>query len=327
MSNNNILLPSKPRVVEESANIGRYEIDGLYPGYGHTLGNSLRRIILSSLTGAAITSVKIKSVSHEFSSIKGVKEDVINIILNLKKFRFSISSDEVQTVTVKVKGAKKVTGDDLKLPGQVTLANPDMPICTITDKDTEFDAEFTIEKGIGYVPKELLKKDRVEIGTIHLDAAFSPVVQANYDVEQMRVGDRTDFNKLKLFIQTDGTISPKEALEKSIEIMITQLKAIVGFKEDDLEDFKKAKTESVSEESEKHEAEDNEAMSEVLKTRIESLELSNRTMNSLVSANIRSVGGLIRKKEKDILEFEGIGAKGLDEIKDVLKGMGLSLKA
>lgn len=327
MSNNNILLPSKPRVVEESANIGRYEIDGLYPGYGHTLGNSLRRIILSSLTGAAITSVKIKGVSHEFSSIKGVKEDVINIILNLKKLRFSVSSDEVQNVTVKVKGAKKITGADLKLPGQVTLANPEMTICTLTDKDTEFDAEFTIEKGIGYVPKELLKKDRVEIGAINLDAAFSPVVQANYDVEQMRVGDRTDFNKLKLFIQTDGTISPKEALEKSIEIMITQLKAIVGFKEDDLEEFKKTKTESVSSTDEKHSAEDDEAMSEVLKTRIESLELSNRTMNSLVSANIRSVGGLIRKKEKDILEFEGIGAKGLDEIKDVLKTMGLSLKA
>lgn len=327
MSNNNILLPSKPRVVEESANIGRYEIDGLYPGYGHTLGNSLRRIILSSLTGAAITSVKIKGVSHEFSSIKGVKEDVINIILNLKKLRFAITSDEVQTVTVKVKGAKKVTGGDFKLPGQVTLANPELTICTLTDKDTEFDAEFTIEKGIGYVPKELLKKDRVEIGAINLDAAFSPVVQANYDVEQMRVGDRTDFNKLKLFIQTDGTISPKEALEKSIEIMITQLKAIVGFKEDALEDFKNTKAEAASSSDEKHSAEDDEDMSEVLKTRIESLELSNRTMNSLVSANIRSVGGLIRKKEKDILEFEGIGAKGVDEIKEVLKGMGLSLKA
>ncbi len=326
MTNNNILLPSKPRVVEESANIGRYEIDGLYPGYGHTLGNSLRRIILSSLTGAAITSVKISGASHEFSSIKGVKEDVINIILNLKKLRFSISSDETQTVSVKIKGAKKITGADLKLPGQVTLANPEMPICTLTDKDSEFDAEFTIEKGIGYVPKELLKKDRVEIGTIHLDAAFSPIVQANYDVEQMRVGDRTDFNKLKMFIQTDGTISPKEALEKSIEIMITQLKAIVGFKEDELESFKNTKSEvAVSEE--KHEAEDDEAMSEVLKTRIESLDLSNRTMNSLVSANIRSVGGLIRKKEKDILEFEGIGAKGVDEIKAVLKEMGLSLKA
>lgn len=153
------------------------------------------------------------------------------------------------------------------------------------------------------------------------------MVQANYDVEQMRVGDRTDFNKLKLFIQTDGTISPKEALEKSIEIMITQLKAIVGFKEDALEDFKNTKAEAASSSDEKHSAEDDEAMSEVLKTRIESLELSNRTMNSLVSANIRSVGGLIRKKEKDILEFEGIGAKGVDEIKEVLKGMGLSLKA
>ena len=326
MTNNNILLPSKPRVVEESSTLGKYEIDGLYPGYGHTLGNSLRRIILSSLTGAAVTSIKIDGVSHEFSSIKGVKEDVINIILNLKKLRFAISSDEEQVVSVKVKGAKKITGADLKLPGQVTLSNPEMLIATLTDKDAEFEAEITIEKGIGYVPKELLKKDRVEIGTIHLDAAFSPIVQANYDVEQMRVGDRTDFNKLKLMIQTDGTITPKEAMEKSIEIMITQLKAIVGFKEDDLEEFKKPKAESASGASESHDAEGDEEMSEVLKTRIESLELSNRTMNSLVSANIRSVGGLIRKKENDILDIEGIGQKGLDEIKGVLKGMGLSLK-
>lgn len=326
MTNNNILLPSKPRVVEESATVGKYEIDGLYPGYGHTLGNSLRRIILSSLTGAAVTSIKIAGVSHEFSSIKGVKEDVINIILNLKKLRFSISSDEAQVVTVKVKGAKKITGGDLKLPGQVTLSNPENLIATLTDKDAEFDAEITIEKGIGYVPKELLKKDRVDIGTIHLDAAFSPIVQANYDVEQMRVGDRTDFNKLKLLIQTDGTITPKEAMEKSIEIMITQLKAIVGFKEDDLEEFKKPKAEASASREEVNGNGDGEEMSEVLKTRIESLDLSNRTMNSLVEANIRSVGGLIRKKENDVLDIEGIGAKGLDEIKTVLKGMGLSLK-
>lgn len=330
MSENAIVLPSKPRIIEESETIGRYEIDGLYPGYGHTLGNSLRRIILSSLTGAAITSIKIKGVSHEFSSMTGVKEDVINIILNLKKLRFSVSSDEAQTVEIKVKGAKKVTASDLKLPGQVTVANGDALIATLTDKDSEFEAEFTVEKGIGYVPKEVLKKDRVEIGAINLDAAFSPIIQANYDVEQMRVGDRTDFNKLKLLIQTDGTISPKQALEKSIEIMIMQLKAIVGFKEDNLESTnesgRKAKKEDSAEESATESAEENEEMSEVLKTRIESIDVSNRTMNSLVNANIRSVGGLIRKKEKDILEIEGIGGKGLDEIKKVLKDMGLSLK-
>jgi DNA-directed RNA polymerase subunit alpha len=185
MSEINIVLPSKPRVVEEKANYAQYEIDGLYPGYGHTLGNSLRRIILSSLPGAAVTSVKIEGVSHEFSTIEGVKEDVINIILNLKKVRFQVSSDEPQTISLKVKGIKDVTAADFKLPGQVTIANLDQPILSITSKDTEIDMEIKVEQGIGFVPKESLQKDRVEIGSIALDAAFSPITLANYDVEKM----------------------------------------------------------------------------------------------------------------------------------------------
>ncbi len=323
MSETNIVLPSKPRVVEESTNYGHYEIDGLYPGYGHTLGNSLRRIVLSSLPGAAITSVKIAGVHHEFSTIEGVKEDVINIILNLKKIRFSIAGDEAQTVTLKVKGIKDVTAADITLPGQVTISNTDAPILSITGKDTEIEIEMNIEKGIGFVAKEVLEKDRVDIGAIALDAAFSPIVLANYDVEQMRVGDRTDFNKLRFYIKTDGTISPKEALEKSIEIMITQLKAIIGFKDSEPEISIVSSHAPSPEES----AENKEALDDVLKTRIESVDLSQRTVNALVNANIRTVGGLIRKKEKDILDLEGLGSKGLDEIKVVLEGLGLSLKS
>jgi DNA-directed RNA polymerase subunit alpha len=321
MSEINIVLPSKPRVVEEKANYAQYEIDGLYPGYGHTLGNSLRRIILSSLPGAAVTSVKIEGVSHEFSTIEGVKEDVINIILNLKKVRFQVSSDEPQTISLKVKGIKDVTAADFKLPGQVTIANLDQPILSITSKDTEIDMEIKVEQGIGFVPKESLQKDRVEIGSIALDAAFSPITLANYDVEKMRVGDRTDFDKLKLFIKTDGTISPKVALEKSIEIMITQLKSIIGFKETEPELVAVPTIESSDS------TEDKEALDDALKTRLESLDLSQRTSNALVNANIRTVGGLIRKKEKDILDIEGMGSKGLEEIKTVLEGLGLSLKA
>lgn len=323
MSETNIVLPSKPRVVEESTNYGHYEIDGLYPGYGHTLGNSLRRIVLSSLPGAAITSVKIAGVHHEFSTIEGVKEDVINIILNLKKIRFSIAGDEAQTVTLKVKGIKDVTAADITLPGQVTISNTNAPILSITGKDTEIEIEMNIEKGIGFVAKEVLEKDRVDIGAIALDAAFSPIVLANYDVEQMRVGDRTDFNKLRFYIKTDGTISPKEALEKSIEIMITQLKAIIGFKDSEPEISIVSSHAPSPEES----AENKEALDDVLKTRIESVDLSQRTVNALVNANIRTVGGLIRKKEKDILDLEGLGSKGLDEIKVVLEGLGLSLKS
>ena len=322
MSETTIVLPSKPRVIDENETQGRYEIDGLYPGYGHTLGNSLRRIILSSRPGAAITAVKIEGVSHEFSTIKGVKEDVIAILLNLKKVRFAVTSDEAQVLTLKVKGAKKITAADMKIPGQITLSNPDQHIATITDKDVELEMEITVEKGIGYVSKEMIQKDRVEIGAISLDAAFSPILQANYDVEQMRVGDRTDFNKLIMFVQTDGTISPRDAFEKSIEIMITQLKAIIGFKETEPE-----VSVSANEIHAPISNENKEALDDVLKTRLESLDLSQRTMNALVNANVRTVGGLIRKKEKDILEIEGLGSKGLDEIKGILENLGLSLKA
>src|SRR6185295_1244170 len=153
-----ITLPSKPRVVSEEGMEGVYEIDGLYPGYGHTLGNSLRRIILSSLPGAAITAVKIEGVEHEFSTISGVKEDVVTILLNLKKLRFEVLTGEAQTITLSVKGPKKVSGEDLELPGQVRLLNPNSYICELTDK-TELEAEFRVERGLGYVPREQLKKD------------------------------------------------------------------------------------------------------------------------------------------------------------------------
>ena len=327
MTETNIVLPSKPKVVEENSTKGVYEIDGLYPGYGHTLGISLRRIILSSLTGAAITKVKIAGVSHEFSTISGVKEDIINIILNLKKVRFALTTDEPQVVNIKIKGENTVTAGDIKLSGQVTLANPDLYLFAITHKDTEVDMELTVEQGIGYVRKEKLEKERVEIGSIALDAAFSPIISANYDVEEMRVGDRTDFNKLTLMIQTDGTITPHEALEKSIEIMINQLRAIVGFKEDKIEVAAHNKEKEVTEDSSKiGTLEDKEALDDALKTRIESIELSQRTTNALVNANIRTIGGLIRKKEKDILDIEGLGNKGLEEIKGMLGTLGLSLK-
>lgn len=323
MSDTSILLPSKPKIINETATHGQFEIDGLYPGYGHTLGNSLRRIILSSLPGAAITNVKIEGVSHEFSTIDGVKEDVLTILLNMRKVRFIVSGEESQIATLKIKGNQAVTAKDIKVPGQVTITNPDQYLFTITGGATEIEMEITIEKGIGFVAKEILHKDRVDIGSISLDATFSPILQANYDVEQMRVGDRTDFNKLKLSIQTDGTISPKEALEKSIEIMITQLKAIIGFKE---EEVLPSASESNLDMMEDHQA-DKEALDDVLKTRIESLDMSQRTANALVNANIRTVGGLIRKKEEDILEIAGLGAKGLDEIKSILETLGLSLKA
>ena len=319
MIHHSIILPSKPKIISEEGFSGVYEIDGLYPGYGHTLGNSLRRIILSSLPGAAITSLKIAGVSHEFSTIPGVKEDVITILLNLKKVRLQMLTDEPQTLTLKAKGVAEIKAGDIKVPGQVSILNPELVIAHLTDKSAELSIDLSIEKGLGYVSKEFLQKNRVDIGSISIDAVFTPIRRGNYEVENMRVGDRTDFNRLRISIETDGTISPKEALEKSIEITINQLKAIVGFKEEEIVAATEAKTSSLSPEK-------RELDTEFLKTRIDTLDLSARTQNALTTANIRTVGGLARKKEKDILEIEGLGAKGITEIKKALGNFGITLK-
>ncbi len=322
MLEHNIVLPSKPKVVLEEKLKGVYEIDGLYAGYGHTLGNSLRRIILSSLPGFAITSIKIDGVSHEFSTMEGVKEDVINIILNLKKIRFKMTTDEPQTVSLSVKKIGSVVAKNIKLPSQVEILNEDQHIAEITNKDTELNIEITVEKGLGYVQKESLQKGKVDIGTIVLDAIFTPIRRVNYEVENMRVGDRTDYNRLKIVIETDGTIDPRAALEDSIAIMIKQLKAIVGFKEDE-------PVPEIDEEEnidEKNKESKEEIDPDVLKTRIDTLDFSSRTSNAMLSANIRTLGGLARKKEEDLLDIDGLGNKGIAEIKKVLNSFGIALK-
>jgi len=316
MTDHNIALPSKPKVVTEEGFKGVYEIDGLYPGYGHTLGNSLRRIILSSLPGAAIVQLKVKGVGHEFSTIEGVKEDVISIILSLKKVRLSLEGDEEQTLTIKAKGPKTVTAADIVAPSQVKIMNPDQELFTITDKK-EIEMELLVQKGLGYVPKEIIQKERVDVGTVSMDGIFTPIRRVNYESENMRVGDRTDFNRLRISIETDGTITPKEALEKSIEIMITQIKAIIGFKEEI--EIEPTIVEEVVEEVKDDQTED------FLKTRVGNLDLSPRTINALEAANIRTVGGLARKKEEGILDIEGLGSKGLQEIKKLLGEHGITL--
>jgi DNA-directed RNA polymerase subunit alpha len=319
-----IIMPSKPRVVLEEGNKGIFEIDGLYPGYGHTLGNSLRRIILSSLPGASITSIKIDGISHEFSTIDGIKEDVIGIILNLKRTRFKMASDEPQTVTLSVKGPKEVTAEDIKTGGQVEVLNPENYLAEVTGK-VSLNIEMRIEKGLGFIPKEILQKEKVDIGTIAIDAIFTPVRRVSYEVENMRVGDKTNHNRLRILIETDGTLAPREALSKSIEIMINQLKAIVDFKEPEEEiklESKVAKNEDKKEEEDKK----GDDFTDILKTRTDNLDLSTRTLNALSAANIRTLGGLARKKREDLLEIEGIGEKGITEIKKVLEKFGLNLK-
>lgn len=318
MLETNVTLPSKPRVVKDEENHGIFEIDGLYPGYGHTLGNSLRRIILSSLPGAAITQVKIDGVEHEFSTLEGVKEDVITILLNLRRVRLTMHSDEPMTISLKKSGAGVVTAADIEAPSQVEILSKDQHIAEITAKSGKLNIEMTVERGLGYVPREVHQKDKVEIGTIALDAVFTPIRRANYEVENMRVGDRTDYNRLRVIIETDGSYSAREALEKSIEIMIHQLKAIIGFQESHSE----SKTE-VATPSEPVHAEPDQ---EVLKTRIETLDLTSRTLQALEEASIRTIGGLVRKKKDDILALDGIGPKGLEEIEELLAKHNLSLE-
>jgi DNA-directed RNA polymerase subunit alpha len=333
MSSHEILLPSKPRLVKEDGNKAIYEIDGLYPGYGHTLGNSLRRIILSSLPGAAITRVKIDGVGHEFETIEGVQEDVINIILNLKRIRFKLTTDEPQTVTLSVKEGE-VFAKDITVPGQVEVLNPEEYIATVTDKKKTLEIEMVIETGLGFIQKDEIQKEKMELGQIAIDALFSPVRRVSYEVENMRVGDNTNHNRLRIAIETDGTYSPKEALEKAVEIMILQLQSIHEFKGLDeikeemkaLEKEKEAIAKSISEESEDVEEEDVNEEEEALKTRVEDLNLSTRTQNALDAAKIRTVGGIARKSKEDLLALDGLGEKGIQEIKRALSNFGILLK-
>ncbi len=321
-------MPSKPRIVLEEENKGVFEIDGLYPGYGHTLGNSLRRIILSSLPGASLTSIKIEGVSHEFQTMEGIKEDVIVMILNLKKARFKMLSDEPQTVTLSVKGPKEVTARDIKVGGQVEVLNPDLHIVEVTGK-VNLNIEMKVEKGLGFVPKEVLQKEKVDIGTISVDGIFTPIRRVSYEVENMRVGDNTNYNRLRMLVETDGTLTPREAFLKSIEIMINQLKSIIDFKEpeEEVKEEKKASREKdEADEGDKEDSKKTDDFTDILKTRIDSLDLSTRTLNALTAANIRTLGGLARKKREDLLEIEGIGEKGISEIKKVLSKFGLNLK-
>lgn len=318
MPDYHIILPSKPIVLSEDSTSGTYEIDGLYPGYGQTLGNALRRIILSSLPGYAITSIKIDGVSHEFSVIDGVKEDVVTICLNLKKIRFKVAGDEPFELTISAKGQKELTGADIQAPGQVEVISKEQKIATLTDKNSTFQAVVRIEKGMGYVPKEELKEDKAEIGTIVLDTIFAPIRRVYYEVEPMRVGNRTDYNKLRIFVETDGVLNPREALEYAIKIMIDQLKAIVGFQEPETE-------EEVIVTKKEVDVDEGEEI-DILKTKVEDLDLSVRTQKALAGASIRTVAGLSRKTARELLEISGLGEKGVQEIRKALSELGVTLK-
>ncbi|MFH1643133.1 MAG: DNA-directed RNA polymerase subunit alpha [Patescibacteria group bacterium] len=215
-----ISYPKKPQIIEQKDNWAKFQIEDLYPGYGVTVGNSLRRVLLSSLPGSAITQMKITNVPHEFSTLPGVLEDIILIMQNLKEISFKVHGDEPQIGVLKIKGEKEIKASDFKLPSQVELINKDCHVATLTRKTAELEMEVKIEKGVGYVPRENRNKEKLEIGAILLDAIFSPVQKVSFRVENMRVGNRTDFDRLFLEIETNGTITPEEALNQSSEILV-----------------------------------------------------------------------------------------------------------
>jgi DNA-directed RNA polymerase subunit alpha len=329
MFNQHIVLPQKLKVVTEEGSLGSYEIEGLYPGYGHTLGNALRRIILSSLPGVSITSVKIKGADHEFATLDGIKEDALSILLNLKKVRFSLEGNDEATITLTAKGEKKVTAADFETVGGVEVMNPDQHIAEITSKTGSFEVELKLAKGIGFVSKEDYNSESLDVGHILVDAIFSPVRKVNYEVSHMRVGDRTDYNRLRINLETDGSITAKEALESALHIMIEQFKAVLDLKE--LENEKKyhstlnEKVDDADEDFLIDDIDEDEKV-ELLKTRIDTLDLPSRTENALSDASIRTLGGIVQKTEEELLALDGFGAKSLEEIKEVLNTFKLNLK-
>lgn len=323
--NINISLPKAPKLIEQiSKNRAIFEIEDLYPGYGVTLGNSLRRTILSSLPGAAITSVKIKDVNHEFSTIPGVLEDIVEIILNLKQIRFKIYSDEPQIITLKVKGEKQALASDIKLVSQVEIANPEALIAKLTSKNASLEMEIQVEKGLGYSELETRKKNKQEIGSIAVDAIFTPIKMINYEIEDMRVGDKTNYNRLKFDIETDGTITPSDALATAAQILIEQFKIITMPAN---KAPKAEKEEYIPEDITKKIHEKEEEEEDITKNKIEDLKLSNRTQNILLNNHIKTIAGILRLKEKDLLQFEGLGNKAVKEIKKAMGKLGLTLKS
>ena len=220
------ILVGEPKIVEEGNNRAVFEISPLYAGYGATLGNSLRRVLLSSMEGAAAVKVKIDGVSHEFMSVPGVLEDATDIILNLKRIRFKLSGVDSAKVTLNAKGEKEVKAGGLNMPTGVEVVNPEEKLLTITDKKAEVNMEIEVEKGIGYVPVERRQKEKLSVGEIAVDAIFSPVRKVSFKVENIRVGDRTDYNKLHIDVETDGSVSPREVMKKATGILVEQFKTV-----------------------------------------------------------------------------------------------------
>ncbi len=296
---------------------GKFYCEPLERGFGITIGNSLRRILLSSIAGAAITSVRIEGVYHEFSTIPGVREDVTDIILNLKEVVLRLHSEGPKVIKLDVQGEREVKAGDIEVDSEVEIINPDQHIATL-GKDARLYMEMTVERGRGYSPAEMNKRDDMPIGTIPVDAIFSPIRKVNYTVTNARVGRRTDYDKLTIEIWTDGSVTPKEAIIEAANILHDQLTIFREFSEEEVD-----RVERIEEETE--EKKDDIIKNEYLYKTVDELELSVRAANCLKSADIKYIGEIVQKTEAELLKTKNFGKKSLDEIKEVLAAMGLSL--
>ena len=290
---------------------GKFTAEPLERGFGITVGNSLRRILLSSLQGAAITSVKIDGVLHEFSTIPGVKEDATEILLNLKEVRLKLHTEGAKTIRIKADGPKEVKAGDIITGEAVEILNPDHHIATLS-RDAKLSVEMVIKTGRGYVPAERNKEENQAIGAMAIDSIFSPIKKVNYTVTNARVGQITDYDKLTLEVWTDGSIAPEEAVAHAAKILKEQLAIFITFEEEEEAEGTK-------------EPEDNPELNENLFRSVDELELSVRSANCLKHANIKYIGDLVQKTEAEILATKNFGRKSLNEIKEILTDMGLSL--
>lgn len=294
----------KIEVVQAAENYGRFKIEPLDPGYGHTLGNALRRVLLSSIPGSAITKIKIEGVFHEFSAIEGVKEDATEIVLNIKGVRVRSQSERPVSALLSKRGAGVVTAADIDLPSTVELINPSHYLCTLDADDARLEIELTIERGRGYVSAD--QRDVVPLGEIPVDAIFTPVPRVNYVVENTRIGQATDFDRLLLEVWTDGTVKPGDALAHAAQVLVQYSQTIADFNR-------------LSIEPEETEAPSGLTIpADVYDTQIEDLDLSTRTYNCLKRADITKVGQVLQMDEKALLSVRNLGQKSMEEIRDRL---------
>jgi DNA-directed RNA polymerase subunit alpha len=299
-----ITVTPQVRKLETSANYGKFDIEPLDPGFGTTLGNTLRRVLLSSLWGAAVTSIQIDGVAHEFTAIPHVKEDVTEVILNIKKLNLKSFTEDPVTLLLDVKGPAEVRASHIQASSDVEIVNPDLYICTLAAKG-HLRMELNVERGKGYVPAERNKREGQPIGVIPIDAIFSPVEKANFTVEKTRVGQSTDYDRLLIEVWTDGTMSPEEAVSHAAELFTQHLSLFTRFRDS----------------IEKHEAEmrgEKGSQNRLMDTPIEELDLSVRAFNCLKANEIQTVGQLLQKREEELLALRNFGRKSLDEIKEKL---------